>query len=313
MKLAFVELAGFRGFKDQTRFAFPGGFVVLTGRNGVGKSTVLDAVDFALTGTLNKYAVREAKGGGLDEHLWWVGEGTPAAEYVRIGFVDEGGDEFVITRSRERGLDVPSADIAHRLCMAGSPSNAFPETLLSTTLIRDETIAALSLDLPGQARFKAVRDAIGGLGGPNYANRTAALVVAANKSKTEQEKRIEELKAELGRTLSALTEARSAAERQPDVAEAGRILAALEPAVSADSSDRAEVVRRRVVERKQVLAILGEAVSRLERIHDERVYLASKAGEAEIALARSEFEKARGAREKCEVPSGPFGDAKETE
>jgi hypothetical protein len=44
MKLAYVEVAGFRGFKDSTRFDFPAGFVVLTGRNGVGKSTILDAI-----------------------------------------------------------------------------------------------------------------------------------------------------------------------------------------------------------------------------------------------------------------------------
>ena len=63
MRLAFIEIAGFRGFKDKTRFDLPAGFAVLTGRNGVGKSTVLDAVDFVLTGTINKYVVTGAKGG----------------------------------------------------------------------------------------------------------------------------------------------------------------------------------------------------------------------------------------------------------
>ena len=48
MKLTFVEIAGFRGFKDKTRFDMPGGFVVLTGRNGVGKSTVLMESIFCL-------------------------------------------------------------------------------------------------------------------------------------------------------------------------------------------------------------------------------------------------------------------------
>jgi chromosome segregation protein len=62
MKLAFIEIAGFRGFKDKTRFDFPSGFIVLTGRNGVGKSTVLDAVDFVLTGTINKYSVTGCQG-----------------------------------------------------------------------------------------------------------------------------------------------------------------------------------------------------------------------------------------------------------
>jgi recombinational DNA repair ATPase RecF len=65
MKISFVEIAGFRGFRDTMRLDFANGFVVLTGRNGAGKSTVLDAIDFAFTGSIHKFAVTEAKGEGL--------------------------------------------------------------------------------------------------------------------------------------------------------------------------------------------------------------------------------------------------------
>jgi chromosome segregation protein len=58
MKIAYIELVGFRGFRTKTRFDFPSGFAVITGRNGVGKSTAFDAMDFVLTGTINKYDVR---------------------------------------------------------------------------------------------------------------------------------------------------------------------------------------------------------------------------------------------------------------
>ena len=118
MRLAFIEIAGFRGFKEKARFDLPAGFAVLTGRNGVGKSTVLDAVDFVLTGTINKYVVTGAKGGGLDEHIWWVGEGTPENHYVTVGFVDDNDELFVISRSREKGLDTASEDIERKLCEA---------------------------------------------------------------------------------------------------------------------------------------------------------------------------------------------------
>src|SRR5687767_15953615 len=100
MKLDFVELVGFRGFRDKERFEIPGGFVVLSGRNGAGKSTVLDAVEFALTGTINKFLVKEARGGGLDAHIWWVGTGDALEHYVTVGFVDEDGHRFEVTRSR---------------------------------------------------------------------------------------------------------------------------------------------------------------------------------------------------------------------
>src|SRR4051812_30464104 len=104
MKLDFVEVAGFRGFRDKVRFELPPGFAVFTGRNGVGKSTVLDAVDFALTGTINKFVVKNARGGGLDEHVWWVGSGRAAEQYVTVGFTDSNGERFSITRSRVHGL-----------------------------------------------------------------------------------------------------------------------------------------------------------------------------------------------------------------
>ena len=244
MKLTFVEIAGFRGFKDKSLFEFPGGFVVLTGRNGTGKSTVLDAIDFVLTGTINKYAVKGAKGGGLDDHIWWVGEGMPEKQYVSVGLIDENGKELVITRSRERGLDTPADDIARVLCHTKSCAQTWPETLMQTTLIRDETISGLSLDLPEQARFAAVRTAIGGLAGPDYTKRTGVLLATASTAKTLQDRRVADAQAELGRTLNALTEAQSVAERQADVAEAEHIITILAPHLAGVPGVRTEMLRR---------------------------------------------------------------------
>lgn len=295
MKLAFIEIAGFRGFKDKARFDLPGGFVVLTGCNGVGKSTVLDAVDFVLTGTINKYAVKSAKGGGLDDHIWWVGEGSPESQYVAVGLVDESGEEFVITRSRERGLETSADDIARWLCRE-PPAQAWPETLMQTTLIRDETIASLSLDLPEQARAAAVRAAIGGLAGPDHSKRTGVLLRAATDAKAAQDGRVAAAQAELGRALSALTEARSVAERQADVAEAEQILRTLASDLASTPGERAETLRRRVVDRKQSIPVLSEALARAEDLQADRLYFESEAGLAEIAAARVEHTAARQAK-----------------
>lgn len=300
MKLAFIEIAGFRGFKDKTRFDLPGGFVVLTGRNGVGKSTVLDAVDFVLTGTINKYAVKGAKGGGLDDHIWWVGGDAPKSQYVTVGFVDEDGEEFTITRRRERGLDRPPDYLARRLCVGEPSVQTWPETLMQTTLIRDETIAGLSLDLPEQARFAAVRAAIGGLTGPDHTERTGALSRAAASAKTEQEGRVANAQAELGRALTALTEARSVAERQTDVAEAEQIIEIFAPDLASAPGDRASMLRRRVAERKQSIPALQEALARAERLQMDRLHFESDAGQAEITAARADRDTARQAKEQAD-------------
>src|SRR5580700_7963559 len=116
MKLEFVEIGGFRGFRDRTRFDLAVGFTVLSGRNGTGKSTLLDAVEFAIAGTISKFSVEAATGERLDEHIWWVGSGKAEAHYVTVGFVGDDGNRFAITRSRERGADVEPADIMRRLC-----------------------------------------------------------------------------------------------------------------------------------------------------------------------------------------------------
>lgn len=300
MKLSFVEIAGFRGFKDRTRFDLPGGFVVLTGRNGVGKSTVLDAVDFLLTGTINKYAVKGARGGGLDDHIWWVGEGAPESQHVTVGFVDDTGEDFVITRSRERGLDTPMVDIARRLCVGESPGDTWPEAFMRTTLIRDETIAGLSMDLPEQARFAAVRTAIGGLAGPDHSERTGALLRAAISAKTEQEGRVVEAQAELGRALSALTEARSAAERHADIAEAEQIIRTFAPDVARASKERAGMLRRHLAEQKRSVSVLSEALARAEALRADWQRFESDAGQAEVVAAREKENAARQAKEQAD-------------
>src|SRR5882757_2178970 len=290
MKLDYVELAGFRGFRDKTRFDIPSGFAVLSGRNGTGKSTLLDAVDFALTGTINKFAVKEAKGGGLLDHIWWVGEGTASEHQVTVGFMDEEGGRFAVTRSRERGCDRDSQAILQLLC-SGDVRSTITD-LMQTTLIRDELISGLSLDLPEQARFAAVRAAIGGFVGPDYSHRTAEIVSAANTAKSRQEDRIKELQGDLGRTLGELTEARSAAERSSGIAEALKIVESHFTSLPMGLVERTETVRKFVAERKTILRELESARSAAQELLSEIQFVASPESKAATEKARIELENA---------------------
>ena len=292
MKLEFVELAGFRGFRDKTRFDLPSGFTVLSGRNGAGKSTLLDAIDFAITGTINKFSVKAAKGGGLEEHIWWVGDGTAEAHYVSVGFVCNDGEPFAITRSRERGCNIQPSDMMRRLCAGGIASRSSVDTLMQTTLIRDELIAGLSLDLPEQARFEAVRAAIGGMVGPDYSERTAAILAAANSAKNRQDERIKELQAELGRTLGDVTEARSVAEQSAGIAEALRVIESFVPSLPEGLAERTEAVREFIVERRMVLRELESARVSSEELLPEIAFFDSPEALAAIDRARAERDSA---------------------
>jgi chromosome segregation protein len=285
VKIDFIEIAGFRGFRDLQRFNVPGGFLVITGRNGVGKSTVLDAVDFALTGTIGKYAVTEAKGGGLEDHIWWVGSGKAAAHYVRVGFVGNGGRQFTVTRSREKGADRTPEEIAVQLCRIHGGARPDIHTLVRTSLIRDELISSMSLDLPEQARATAVRGAIGAMGVPDYSKRTTALLSAAQQAFNEEQSRAKEIQAELGRALGAVTEARRDAERASDIAQAMKIVESIAPALPATPAERAKAVRALIAGRRIVFRAVEEARSRAVALLPSLTELSSGAFVTNLAEA----------------------------
>jgi chromosome segregation protein len=299
MKIDFVEVTGFRGVRDTLRVDFADGFVVLTGRNGAGKSTVIDAIDFALSGTINRFAVRDAKGGGLDDHIWWRGDGLPAGHYVTVGFVEADGTTFSARRDRDHGLTPPVDEILGRLCHVGSSTVPAVETLIQTSIIRDELIAALSLDLPEQARFAAVRAAIGAIAGPDYSKRTTAVLNAATALKEEHDSEIERIQSELGRTLSALTEARSAAEKSADVAGAIRTIAGI--AVLTDRADSPEEVRKWVADRRRTLNEVESARLRSEKLLSQIRELRSERGVEELAAAETTQATALRSKEEASV------------
>ena len=264
MKVEFVELSGFRGVRDQLRVDFSDGFVVLVGRNGAGKSTVIDAIDFAMTGTINRFAVKEAKGGGLSDHIWWMGDGTAEAHYVSVGFVEDDGTRFSVVRDRDHGLNMEVDNIVEKLCNTTTAPAPSMETLIQTSIVRDELITALSLDLPEQGRFKAVRYAIGATAGPDYSVRTGEVLAAAKVLKETQEEEVHRIQAELGRTLTALTEARSSADRSSDLTDALRIIDAI-PDLT-DMPDKTASIRKWLAEHRRSFADVDGARTRAERL-----------------------------------------------
>jgi len=292
MKLQFIELQGFRGFREKRRFDLPAGFSVLSGRNGSGKSTMLDAVDFAITGTVNKFAVREARGGGLQEHIWWIGSGKASAHYVSVGFVDEHGKTFRITRTREQGCDKTPQEILVFLCSKREAANSSLETLMKTTLIRDELIAGLSLDLPEQARFAAVRAAIGGMVGPDYSGRTEAILSATNIQKSKQTEQIKALEAEISRLLGDITEARSSAERSSGISDAMQVIDSLLPELPTGLSERTETVRKAIADKRVSLRDLENARTVAEALQSEIEIVNSSNFHAAMESAQTAIEAA---------------------
>lgn len=259
MRLDYVEVCGFRGFRDKVRIDFGGGFTVITGRNGVGKSTLCDAVEFAITGLIEKYAVEKAAKESLSDYLWWRGAGMPKAHYVTASFIRDNGAPFTITRTRESGADRSPEEIHAALCSGPAPDDALRQ-LTRTSIIRDEWIAALSLDLSETERFDLVRSALGAIEGSEAAAKAKEVVTAADAAHNRNEAAYETTRTKLGEHLTHQSEVQASLSRLGDVAPALETVAAAVPDAPAEMIARLEAARGALADGRARTARMTEAV-----------------------------------------------------
>jgi chromosome segregation protein len=210
MKLVFVDLCGFRGYRKPIRIEFADGFTIIDGRNGVGKSTIFDAIEFALTGTLSKYSDAKASGQTVADYLWWTGEGpSPSDRYVEVGFRDAAG-EIVVRRTQ---FDDPDASIMknleERLCDSQFAPVAPFNQLCASTIVRDEHITSLSLDLKEADRYTLLRDALGANEADAWIARGAQLVSLTKQRITAAQQDVTMANSEVATALRRLDEVRA--------------------------------------------------------------------------------------------------------
>ncbi|MEX3932092.1 AAA family ATPase [Paraburkholderia phymatum] len=259
MRLDFIEICGFRGFRDLVRINFGRGFTVITGRNGVGKSTLCDAVEFAITGSIDKYAVEKAAKESLSDYLWWRGEGIPKAHYVTASFVDDNGKPFTINRTRESGSDRSVEEIRAALCHGPAPDDALRQ-LTRTSIIRDEWIAALSLDLTETERFDLVRSALGALEGSEAASKAKEVVAAAEAAHSRDEAAYEAARSRLADRLTQQSETQASLSRAGDVSAALQVIAAAVPDAPPELTARLVAGRNALVNGRARWGRMGEAL-----------------------------------------------------
>lgn len=259
MKLESIEVCGFRGFRDKLCINFGAGFTVITGRNGVGKSTLFDAVEYALTGTIDKYTIAKAAQETLSDYLWWRGSGKAAAHYVTVSFRGDEGEVFTITRSRESGADKTPAEIEEALCRNERPDDALRQ-LCKTSIIRDEWIAGLSVDLSETERFDLVRSALGLGQGSEYAAKAKAVVKVAESAHAAKKSIYLEARNQLTLSLAQLAEAKDAISRTGDVSAAMQTLVTATPGAQQELISRLAVGRATLADNRARLGPIGEAI-----------------------------------------------------
>ena len=249
MRLEFIEVCGFRGFRDKLRIDFGTGFTVISGRNGTGKSTLCDAVEFAITGSINKYKIKKSAMESVNDYIWWRGDGTPEAHYVALSFTKDNGEQYMVRRTRDAGSSSSPEEIKDALCSGARPENALNQ-LCSTSIIRDEWIAALSIDLSETERFELVRSALGSPEGSDLGVRAKEIMTSAETAHAENKAAYEAIRVELSQRLMELSSAKDAASRLGDIGAAMRLVATAVPELQTETlalltAGRAELVARR--------------------------------------------------------------------
>lgn len=260
MKLDFVEICGFRGFREKLRVEFGPGFTVITGRNGVGKSTIFDAIEFALTGSIAKYAIEKAAQESLNDYLWWRGRGTPSEHYVTASFRRDNGESFSITRTRKSGADKTADQIESAFCHSVRPDDAVRQ-LCRTSIIRDEWIATLSVDLSETERFELVRSALGPVQGVDFGLKAKAVLKAIEAAHGPKRDAYLDARTQLATALTQLSEAKEAIARAGDVSAALQTLAAATSEGSEDLVARLTAGRSALTAGRARLSAMGEVIA----------------------------------------------------
>jgi DNA repair exonuclease SbcCD ATPase subunit len=73
-------------------------FTVICGRNGTGKSSICDSLEFVLTGTLERYQEESERGEKISDYLWWRGKPAVPNHSVVVEFEEEDGSMFKLGR-----------------------------------------------------------------------------------------------------------------------------------------------------------------------------------------------------------------------
>ncbi len=297
MRIDFIELSGFRGFRDKVHVEFGRGFTVITGRNGVGKSTICDAIEFAITGRIEKYAVERSDKENIDDYFWWRGRGKPEEYYVRISFLSDDEERFTITRIRESGADRTVDEIRAALCSDLAPDSALRQ-LTRTSIIRDEWIAALSVDLTEIERFDLVRSALGAVEGMASTAKAKEIVVAADKAVSRSEEAYEVVRSRLAAQIAERSDAQVALSRSGDLAAALRTVnAVIRDTPKSDIASLLVDGRKALADRRTKLAHMNEALMLEHELEIRKLTFNSPEAEEERQLALADRDSARIAKD----------------
>lgn len=152
MRLTHIVIEGFRLFRDRTSIDLSSvGAAAIVGGNGVGKTSIVEAIEWALTGRARTDFVDEVISIGLDH------------ADVTLSF-EHGGVSYTLKRGRTRRTGTVSLEGSHRVWAGDEVPGALksalgiePEVLLGSAILRDGGHKAFTEAEPGDRRSTLAR------------------------------------------------------------------------------------------------------------------------------------------------------------
>ena len=295
MILSHIALSGFRGFKRPVRIEFSPAYTVIDGRNGSGKSTICDAVEFALTGTISKYLEASSARETVTDYIWWCGDSDDKVDrYVEVEFQNSSGSYCI----RRTPYGSPDEDVAAILVNLVDVEAAPPGALrqvCSATIIRDEHIARLSLDLKDVDRYSLLLEAIGASDADEWVRRSATLLSSASDRLKVTTRELEATRIEMRNSVMELDRIRTQLSEstvfENSVAALQELLKSTAPAEEIGNVGRSRLAD--IASRVDVLQKLLNDSPEIERIRQELPTLDPIIDELHSALVLSEAELGR--------------------
>lgn len=227
------------------------------------------------------------------------GGGRAKAHYVTASFKGDSGEVFTITRSRESGADKTPAEIEAALCRNERPDDALRQ-LCRTSIIRDEWIAALSVDLSETERFELVRGALGLGQGSDFGAKAKAVLKAAEAAHASRQATYIEARNQLTRALAQLAEAKDAIARTGDVSAAIQTLIDATPDAPQELVARLAAGRASLAAGRARLGPIGEAIFQGREVLSLRRALETSEAVAKRAEAQQRLATAMRSKEDAE-------------
>ncbi len=226
--------------------------------------------------------LHKEKGESYADYVWWRGRGKAEENRVSLTFTDNNGVPFQITRT-STGIDTESQANLQRLFQRELAPDAPISSMCRTSLIRDEEITSLSIDLPEADRYRFVRDALGNVTASAVGRRIEGIrEILKRRAKDCQEEYVR-LRARVSDLTTRLSDTQATIASRAGGSYSMEELHKLFGTGSAEATDILELGRTRVSECRIGLDRLLQLLSRVQQLEQQRKQVGSEAFAQELA------------------------------